>query len=162
MTKLDELIKRLSEERGESDVMPEDFEAFLKDFVPNHLLKEDTFQKAMGVTEEEMRAIYREAYFHYQKEEYEKASHLFRALAILNPFRPEYWLGLGGSLQLMKEFAKAVEAYGVLVHLSPEDPTPHQHAYECYQELGNKDDAELALKEVERLSQPERPYAARS
>lgn len=153
MMKFENLIKELQEKREEGALFPEDFDAFIGDFVPNKLLKEETFQRAFDVSEEKMEEIYQEGYFLYQRCEYEEASHVFRGLIILNPFRPHYWLGLGGALQLAKEYEKALYAYGVLVHLSPEDPTPHQHAYECYRALGNQEEAELALKEATSLKQ---------
>jgi type III secretion system low calcium response chaperone LcrH/SycD len=153
MMKFEKLIKVLQEKRGDSSLFPEDFDTFIGDFIPNKLFKEDTFQKAFEVSEEKMEEIYQEGFFLYQRGEYEKASHVFRGLIILNPFRPHYWLGLGGSLQLSKDYEKALYAYGVLVHLSPEDSTPHQHAYECYKALGNEKEAELALKEAAALKQ---------
>lgn len=152
MTAFDDLVEKLRKRRSEHDPFPEDLDAFLQDFIPNKLLKEETFQKAFEVDEEQMEKLYREGYFLYQKELYNDAVHRFRALVILNPFRPSYWLGLGGALQLSGEFEKALHAYGVIVHLSPEDPAPHRHAYECYTALGNQEEAQKAFEEMEHLT----------
>jgi type III secretion system low calcium response chaperone LcrH/SycD len=153
MMKFEELLKEIGRKRQEVSPFPDDYDAFVADFIPNKLLQKETFQKVFDVSEEKMEEIYQEAYFLYQKGEYEVASHVFRGLVILNPFRPPYWLGLGGSLQLSGEYEKALHAYGVLVHLSPDDPAPHQHAYECYTALGNQEDAELALFEAKQLQE---------
>ena len=149
--KLEALIEKIRNKRGESAPFPDNMEGFLEDFIPNKLFKEETFQKAFEVSEQEMDGLYQEAYFLYQKKEFKKAAHVFRALIILNPFRPHYWLGLGGSLQLLKDYEKALQAYGVLVFLSPEDPAPHLHAYECYQALGIPEEAQKALEEAQSL-----------
>lgn len=148
MTKLESLMKKVSERRSE-EVMPEDWDDFLSDFIPNQLFKDDTFQKALEITEEEMEDVYREAYFFYQKGEYETSAHLFRGLAILNPYRPRYWLGLGGSLQLTGKYEAALKAYGVIVLLEPEDPAPLEQIHECYRALG---DEEAAMDAFEKLN----------
>ena len=143
--KLKELIRRIALNRQEDFPFPEDLEAYLDDFVPNMLLKSDTLQQAFGVSGYEMEEVYYEAYRFYQEDIYLKSSTAFRWLILLNPFVDKYWKGLAASLQLLGKYEKALHAYAMAALLDSDNPYPHFHAYECYEDMQNPEDAEKAL-----------------
>jgi type III secretion system low calcium response chaperone LcrH/SycD len=143
--KLKELIRRIALNRHEEFPFADNLETFLEDFIPNTLLKSETLQKAFGVSNYEMEEIYSEAYRFYQEDNYLEASTGFRWLVLLNPFIAKYWTGLAASLQLLEKYEKALHAYAISALLESENPYPHFHAYECYEALNNKEEAEKAL-----------------
>ena len=136
--KLKEVLERIAKTRGESNPLPDDLEAYLDDFFPNQRLASDTLQAAFEISDVEMESIYREGYKHYQSQAYELAVEFFRSLVIFDPFALKYWLSLGATQQLLKQFEKALHSYAVAASLAHENPYPHFHAFECYQALGNK------------------------
>ncbi len=143
--KLKELIRRIAINRKEDFPFPDDLEAYLDDFIPNTLLKSDTLQQAFGVSGYEMEEVYHEAYRFYQEDVYLEASAAFRWLVLLNPFVDKYWKGLAASLQLLGKYEKALHAYAMAALLDSDNPYPHFHAYECYEDMHNPEDAEKAL-----------------
>jgi len=108
---------------------------------------ETTLQEVKGFSQEQMEAIYSVAYNFYQVGKYQDATQVFSWLGLFNPFVPKYWMGLGASLQMAKEFERALHAYAVAALTSePEDPTPHLHAGECYLGTGNLEEALKAFQ----------------
>lgn len=152
------LLEKISMLRGESAPFPEDLEAFLADFIPNHLAKHDTFQDVFEVTESEMDSLYAQAFEAYQRGAVERSLELFRILIILNPFRPAYWLGLAGSFERLGYWEKALHPYSVLTFLEPKDPSFHERAAMCYSKLGQHDQEKLALEQAKRLKNGETAY----
>jgi len=122
-------------------------EAQLQDLMERLLSGETTLQEVKGLTDEQMEALYGVAYNYYMIGKYVDASQLFTWLTLCNPFTGKYWLGLGASLQLARDFERALYAYGMAaVTGEPKDPTPHLHAAECYLAQGVMEDARKALK----------------
>lgn len=151
MSRLEELIQRIGKERGEDNPFPDDFEAYLEDFIPNNLLKSETLQIAFNILDNEMEEIYAEAYGLYQREEYRAASNGFRFLIILNPYRPRYWIGLGACLQLLQRYEKALQAYAIVTLLDSKNPAPHLYASEVYKLMGDEKEAAIALQLAKEL-----------
>lgn len=143
--KLKELIRRIAIGRKEEFPFPDDLESYLDEFVPNTLLKSDTLQRAFGVSNYEMEEVYSEAYRFYQEDIYLESSAAFRWLVLLNPFVAKYWQGLAASLQLLGKYEKALHAYAMVALLDCDNPYPHFHAYTCYCDLHNPEDADKAL-----------------
>ncbi len=137
------LIAKLS--RGEG---PKDLESYLEDFVPNTLLKSNTLQEAYGVSRKEMSELYKKAYDYYQEDRYDQSIVLFRFLVMLNPFVTKYWMGLGSSQQLLKQYEKALHSYAIWALLDGKNPAPHFQASECYAALANQVEGNKALKEA--------------
>ncbi|MEJ5301204.1 MAG: SycD/LcrH family type III secretion system chaperone [Thermodesulforhabdaceae bacterium] len=103
---------------------------------------ETTLQEVKGFSDEQMEAIYAIAFNLYQGGKYKDAVEVFTWLGMMNPFVSKYWMGLGASLQMLKDFNNALNAYAVAAITSkPEDPVPHLHAGECYLGLGDKEEA---------------------
>ncbi|BDV01937.1 hypothetical protein TDMWS_20220 [Thermodesulfomicrobium sp. WS] len=119
----------------------------LQDIVAAVVKGETTLQEVKGFSDEQMEAIYSVAYNLYQAGKYGDAVQVFSWLGMFNPFVSKYWLGLGASLQMAKDFEKALNAYAVAsVTSSPKDPVPHLHAAECYLGMGNIGEAMKALQ----------------
>jgi type III secretion system low calcium response chaperone LcrH/SycD len=144
--RLNELLKRLAQNRKEESLFPDNLESYLEDFVPNILLKSETLQYAFGVTTEEMEELYQEGYFFYNEDNFKESAIIFRWLVLLNPYRYPYWMGLAANDQLLGKFEKALHGYAVASLLDPQNPYPHYHAYECYAAMKNREEASKALE----------------
>jgi|YelNatPaOPRAMG01_1025707.scaffolds.fasta_scaffold01323_32 type III secretion system low calcium response chaperone LcrH/SycD len=131
----------------------------IQDIVASVLKGETTLQEVKGFSDQQMEAIYSLAFNLYQNGKYKDAIEVFTWLGIMNPFVSKYWMGLGASLQMAKDFSNALNAYAVAAITSkPEDPIPHLHAGECYLGLGNKTEALKAFKMASDYSQNKPQY----
>lgn len=137
--RIPELIQRIGREN-----FPEDLDSYLETFLPDTLLKSETLQQAFAVTDKEMEALYREGYQHYLKNQIDDASIFFRFLVILDPFKKRAWMGLGACQQLQEEHSKALHCYAVASILDRHDPQPHELAQQCYEAMGETEEAEKA------------------
>lgn len=146
MKSLDLLLKRISWQRQEVDPFPDDLEAYLDNFLPNDIMKHDTLQKAFKISTNDLERIYSETYQEYLQENYKESSFGFRWLVFFNPFISKFWFALAASLQMEKNYLKALHAYSVSAILRPEDPYPHYYAYICYIALNNDEEANKALE----------------
>src|SRR5262249_49793934 len=106
----------------------------------------ETLQQAFGVSTYEMEQIYSEAYLDYENDNYRESTTAFRWLVLLNPFHKKYWMELAAIFQLLEKYEKALHAYAISALLESSNPYPHFHAFECYESLNNKEDAEKALE----------------
>lgn len=88
------------------------------------------------------------AFDHYEKGRYLEAYDLFVTLAALSTDDKRLWMGLGSSLQMLKRYAEAVEAYSTAAHLDSDllDPYPHYYAAECLYSMGDIKNAWRALE----------------
>ncbi len=121
---------------------------------------ETTLQEVKGFSDEQMEAIYSIGYNLYQVGKYQDAVQVFSWLGVFNPFMSKYWLGLGASLQMLKNFENALNAYAVAAITSvPEDPVPHLHAGECYLGMDNLDEAAKAFQMAVDFSKDKPQYA---
>jgi len=136
---------------------PEDLEAHLEKFLPTQM-KSETLQKAFGISGFELEEVYAEAHMHYAQDAFLEAATAFRWLVFFNTFVPKYWMGLAASLQMLEKYDKALHAYALSALLDSHNPYPHFHAYECYVELNNKEDADKALELAYRRTQGKAAY----
>lgn len=143
--KVRELIQRIALNRKEDFPFPDSLETYLEDFIPNLLLKSETLQQAFGISTYEMEEIYNEAYQLYEEDDFVESAVGFRWLVLLNPFLYKYWIGMAASLQLLEKYEKALHAYAVSALLDCKNPYPHFHAFECYKQLANQQEADKAL-----------------
>ncbi|MGC8718448.1 MAG: SycD/LcrH family type III secretion system chaperone [Thermodesulforhabdaceae bacterium] len=132
----------------------------MQDIVTAVVKGEMTLQEVKGFTDEQMEAIYSIGYNLYQAGKYNDAVQVFTWLGIFNPFVSKYWLGLGASLQMIKDFENALNAYAVAAITSePEDPVPHLHAGECYVGMGDIEEAGKAFQMAADFSKDKPKYA---
>lgn len=146
MKSLKALLKRISQQRKEDYPFPEDLETYLDNFFPHDLMKHDTLQKTFKISSNELERIYKEAYEEYLQANYKESIFVFRWLVFFNPFISKFWFALAASLQMEKNYKKALHAYSVSAILRPEDPYAHYYAYVCYTMLNDYEEANKALE----------------
>ena len=106
-----------------------------------------------GHSKEQSDKLYANAYYHYQNKEYQKATPLFRLLAILHPFDKTYWIGLGACHQAAEEFSFAIRAYANACLMDFKDPNPHVYMADCYLALENYTEALKAINTAHERAQ---------
>ncbi len=98
------------------------------------------------LSKESIEALYFMAYGCYNQGKLEDAANYFRFLTRLDTRTKKHWMGLAASLQMQKQFQKAIQAYEIAAALEPTDPYVHFHAANCLHDLGNVKDALFALE----------------
>ncbi len=104
-----------------------------------------TLKGLRGISDESMETLYGLAHSHYNGGRYQEAITLFNFLSLHDPFKKKYWIGLGASRQLVKDYEGAVLAYSMAGITQVGDPHPALYAADCYLLLGKKELAEKAL-----------------
>lgn len=99
----------------------------------------------MKLSEEATTALVSLAQHAYKTGQYEEALPLFRLLTMRDPENRPHWMGLGATLQMLKQYYAAVTVYGYAAVLSADDPYVHLHAAECYHSVAEDDKALIAL-----------------
>jgi len=97
------------------------------------------------LSRETLEALYYVAHANYKQGKYEDAAGIFRYLTVEDTRTRKHWMGLGSSLQMLKQYQKAIEAYEIAAAIDPGDPRVHMHAADCLFGLGNVKDALFAL-----------------
>lgn len=99
-------------------------------------------------TEAVVEELYSFAYAYYEKAMYNEAESLFRILTAARIRSSKFWKGLGATLQMVKKYEQAIEAYSwaAINDNKLEDPYIHFYAAECLYTLGQIKKGLLALK----------------
>ena len=100
-----------------------------------------TLRDIQGLTNENMEGLYALAYSEYNQGKYDKAQELFQLLCQLDHLEKKYWVGLGATRQMLKDYSNAIDAYSVAVMFDLNDPVPPMHAAECHLASGNREEA---------------------
>ena len=111
--------------------------------------KNATLKQLNGVTNSELEAVYSLAFGYYQTGRYDEALKLFQFLVLFDHLNQKYWMGLGATQQVLKDYQAAVTSYGYCSFLNLENPKPQLHAAECYLALGDKGNAASAIMALE-------------
>lgn len=152
---LKQLLQRLALEHQDGLPLLEDLDSYLRDFIPQALLKSSSLQQAFGISHQEMELLYKEAYLQYENNKLEEASITFRFLVLFDPWIKKHWMGLASCQQLRKFYDKALHSYAIAAALDSEDPYPHFYAYQCCLASNNLIDAQKALLlAYQRTSEP--------
>src|SRR3954451_19513616 len=77
-----------------------------------------------GLTPEDLEAIYSVAFNLYNNQRYDEAVKVFKFLCLHDHFQEKYWMGLGATHQMMKDFKLASSAYGYAYLLDSDNPKP--------------------------------------
>lgn len=109
--------------------------------------------KAKHLTEGSAETLYHFAYMQYKQGKYQEATGLFRLLTVSNPKNKKYWMGLGASLQMEKEYDQAIAAYELAVAIDPSDPLVHLQAADCFFAQEKQKEGLFALDCAERALQ---------
>lgn len=94
--------------------------------------------------------VYEQASLAYTNAEYEKASHYFKLCTMRAPLVYKYWFALGASLQLLRDYVAANQAYSVALAIDAGAPEPCFHMLECFLEQKNTREARIAFSETQR------------
>jgi type III secretion system low calcium response chaperone LcrH/SycD len=78
-----------------------------------------------------MRSIYASAYCYYQNGKYSEACTRFRLLVLMDAQNRTYWLGLGATQQMLKEYDKALQTYTLTALMDAHDPHVYVHMADC-------------------------------
>lgn len=110
----------------------------------------------------DVKKIYQMAHSLYTAGKYVEAEELFRTLSYEVPHQIEFWMGLGGCLQLQKKYEEAIHPYGIAALLDKEEtcPMPHAHAADCLYANGDIKRAQKALDSAIEIAKKEQKYHA--
>ncbi len=76
--------------------------------------------------------LYHIAYMHYRQGKYGDAAGLFRFLTMHDIRNSKHWMGLGASLQMLRKYSEALQAYQLAASLNALDPRVHIYAADCF------------------------------
>lgn len=102
------------------------------------------------LSNETLEAFYYTAHTNYKQGKYEDATAIFRYLTVMDTRNRKFWMGYGSSLQMLKEYQRAIEAYEIAAALEPGDPHVHLQAADCLFGLRSFKEAFFALDCAER------------
>lgn len=103
---------------------------------------------------EDLSLLYAIAHNLYQVGDFDQAKLLFTQLIVSKPFEGKHWQGLGATLQMLKEYHRALTAWSMAALIDDSDPVAHFHAAECLLSLDNGDEAMKALREAKARIRP--------
>ncbi len=102
--------------------------------------------------------MYAFAYNLYERGKYEDATNFFQLLTLLDTYARRNWMGLGATLQMNQEYAKAAEAYAFAAILDKDDPFAHMYAAECFSSQDKIAEAMQALNSAEITAKADKKY----
>ena len=105
-----------------------------------------TLKTIHDMDEKDMEAVYGLAHSLYQSGRYDKAKSAFKFLCLYDHTEPRWWVGLGATMQRLKDFEGAIKAYGYATLMDVEDPKPQLHAGYCLMALEHYVEAKAALE----------------
>jgi type III secretion system low calcium response chaperone LcrH/SycD len=100
-------------------------------------------------TPEEAEKLYEYAYHFYRGGKYQDAVDFFRTLTSIDSMDCDYWEGLAGSLKMLGQFEKALEAYTICAIIDGRNPLIHAHAADCCFALGQIERGMYAINAAE-------------
>lgn len=104
-----------------------------------------SLQEIAKVSNKTMDKLYLAAKYLYDQQQFKESADAFGFLTAINSSNYAFWLGLGNSEFLLKNFEAALYALSFACQANPEDPNCHIIACRCYEELGEIDNAINAL-----------------
>lgn len=106
----------------------------------------------LQLTDTETEALYQEAYDYYQQESYEEALSCFSLLVQVAHLDKRFHYGYAATLQHMKRYAEAIQAYMLASTFDLSDPEPTLLIGYCLMQLQRYEDAkrtfELVIEET--------------
>jgi type III secretion system low calcium response chaperone LcrH/SycD len=116
-----------------------------KTLLKKQLAEGKTAQEIMEFSDKTMFKFYQAAYHLMEHRRYTDASNAFLFLVTLNPYHPDYWLGLGMTAQLTQDYETAIDAYEMAAACQLENPTPYFYLAKCLFAMHDRKSAMLAL-----------------
>lgn len=102
-------------------------------------------QEIWGYSDDVMEKFYQVSHKLLKNNRFEEAAEAFVFLATLKPKNPQYWLGLGVSLQYCHEYEAAINAYEMAAILEIENPWPYLYLAKCLFAIHDRESALQAL-----------------
>lgn len=99
----------------------------------------------MGFSEDTLREFYKAAYDLRHHNHIKEAADCFYSLCTLSPWTPTFWLSYGNCEQILTHYMPALHAYAMAALVDAKDPTPHYLAAQCYEQLGDHNEAVYSL-----------------
>lgn len=109
---------------------------------------ETTMQIEMGLTDDEVEAIYMIAYNHYNQQKYEESAKTFSMLMLFNPLEYKYLFGAASAYFMVGLYEDACIAYLMCTGLESEHPEPWLHMAECLIKVEQSKDAREPLEKA--------------
>jgi len=103
---------------------------------------------AAGITDEDVEAIYDQAYQLYGMGKYDDARKVFTSLTVLNPTDHRYLFAHAACSQMLGEYHAAADGYTHHAMMSHDDPLSYYHAADCYLKINDRLSALVSLKLV--------------
>lgn len=116
-----------------------------KNLLKKELAEGKTAQEIMGFSNETMSKFYQAAYYLFENKRYQDAANAFLFLATLNPHTHDYWLGLGMSTQLCRDYESAIDAYELAALCDISSPVPYFYLAKCLFAIHDRESALQAL-----------------
>ena len=91
-----------------------------------------TVQEIYGMEDGDVEVMFIAAARYLKLEKLQEAADCFLFLTFLNPYLSKFWMGLGESYRLSKDYDKAIQTYTMASIYDYDDPRPHFHAAHCY------------------------------
>jgi len=111
-----------------------------------HLSKGGCLSDMYGLSEDDLEAVYAMARSLYNNRKYDDALAMFRFLCHLEHTCSKYWMGMGATQQMLKDYDAALNAYGMATLYDIDDPRPQLQAGFCLIQLGHPEEAAAALE----------------
>lgn len=134
-------------------------EARLAKIVSDVLQGKSTLRAEVGITDDEMEAIYAVTYNLYSTGKYMDAARLFGLLTMLNPYEYRFIFGGASCMQMLGEYTLASMYFQLAAGLEEENPAPMLHTAECLLILKDRDGAKAALEFAVERARGKEEYA---
>ena len=119
----------------------------------SYLNKGGTLGRIRKMKPDQMQAMYRLGYSHFDVGHYAEALRVFRYLALLDHWNANYFLAIGYCLFRLNHYADAIPALSYAERLDVSSPKPSLCMVECFLGLKNRRLAKKSLAEaIKRLN----------
>lgn len=105
-----------------------------------------TAQEVLELSDSIMEQLRSRAQNFFEMGRYIDSADAYLFLVTMNPHKADYWIGLGLSLQMSKEFDGATEAYEMAALCQENDPVPYFYLAKCLFALHEREATLQALE----------------
>lgn len=102
-------------------------------------------QEILEFSDETMLQFYQAAYQFLEHKRHIDAANAFLFLVTLNPYKHDYWIGLGMASQFCHDYESAIDAYEMAAVCKIDDPTPYFYLAKCLFAIHDRKSALQAL-----------------
>lgn len=111
-----------------------------------------TIADLMGITEDQMEALYSVAYQNFVTKNYEDAAKVFKVLVLYDQTEQKYTMGLAATLQELGQYEKAADIYATAcVQSGLKDPEPMYFSGICLLKAGKRSEAIAAFQSLDSM-----------